>query len=293
MTMRSKAAVSDTPAILPPVEQGAAIPRIIHQTFPIKTLPPALAANAERLRRDNPGWDYRLYDDADIEALIHVQFGHDMLSLYRRIEPSYGAARADLFRYLLMYREGGVYLDIKSSSNRPLETLRDLGTGFLLARWDNGPGGRHPNWGLHPELEHLGAGEFQQWHIVCVPGHPFLAAVLDRVLDNIVSYRPWVNGVGRDGVIRLTGPIAYTLAIAPLIDRHDCTVFNNEREMGLEYSIVPGTSHKQLFRKHYINNTASVVRMRGLRRPLAAAYSLGKRARGLLGRAKAGLRPPD
>ncbi|HEY0028224.1 MAG TPA: glycosyltransferase [Allosphingosinicella sp.] len=281
--------MSNSDIVLPRVEEGAAIPRIIHQTFPTKDLPPALLANADRLRSDNPGWDYRLYDDLDIEALILAHYGSAMLAEYRRIDPSYGAARADLFRYLLMYAVGGVYLDIKSSSHQPLDRLREVGARFLLARWDNRAGGRHPNWGLHPELEPFGAGEFQQWHIVCAPGHPFLRAVLERVLHNMAAYRPWVNGVGRDGVIRLTGPIAYTLSIAPLVERHDCKLFADESDMGLDYSVVPGTSHKQLFRKHYVNNTASVVRMRGMKRPVAAAYSLGKRLRGMAGRGKARL----
>ena len=275
---------------IPALPEGEAIPRLIHQTFSSRTLPAALQANAEALQAGNPGWEYRFYDDSDIERVIEEAYGREVLACYRRIDPRYGPARADLFRYLLMYRVGGVYLDIKSTSIVSLDRLVDRDAKFLLAKWDNGPEGRHPNWGLHQELEHIAGGELQQWHIVCAPGHPFLKAAIDSVLANIEAYRPWVNGVGRDGVIRLTGPIAYTLAITPLRDTYDCKLFANEREMGLEYSVLPGTSHKQLFKNHYVMNTASVVRMKGIRRPLAAAYSIGKRARRVLGRVKAKLR---
>jgi hypothetical protein len=271
-------------------EQGDSIPRIIHQTYWTRDIPEPLRANAEALRTGNPGWDYRFYDDGDIERVIGECFGGAILACYRRIDPLYGAARADLFRYLALYRFGGVYLDIKSTSSRSLDGLLAQNSRFLLAKWDNGPEGLHPNWGLHPELEHIPGGELQQWHIVCVAGHPFLKAVIDSVLANIEAYRPWSHGVGRDGVIRLTGPIAYTLAITPLLGSHECRLYPNERAMGLEYSVVPGASHKQLLRNHYANNTASVVRMPGVLKFLASGYSLGKRTRRALGRLKRSIR---
>ena len=49
---------------------------------------------------------------------IRREYGESILSCYLRIDPVYGAARADLFRYLLLYRTGGVYLDIKSAARR-------------------------------------------------------------------------------------------------------------------------------------------------------------------------------
>lgn len=71
----------------------------------------------------NPGWEHRLYDDADIEAFIRESYGDEILAYYHRIDRRYGAARADLFRYLLLYRLGGVYLDIKSTTVRPLDEV--------------------------------------------------------------------------------------------------------------------------------------------------------------------------
>ncbi|MCA3362157.1 MAG: hypothetical protein INF74_09420, partial [Roseomonas sp.] len=61
----------------------------------------------------NPDWEYRLYEDADCERFIRENYDAETFKLFRSIHPDYGAARADFFRYLLLYRLGGVYLDIK------------------------------------------------------------------------------------------------------------------------------------------------------------------------------------
>ncbi len=143
-----------------------------------------------------------------------------MLSDYSSISSDYGAARADLFRYLLMYRKGGAYIDVKSSCSKPLTSALKLDEGFVLSRWKNRQGGLFDGAGLHSELASFKHGELQQWHIICEPQHPYLAAVIDRILANVHHYRPWGAGVGRIGVLRVTGPIAYTLAIEPIKNEH-------------------------------------------------------------------------
>ena len=69
----------------------------------------------------------------------------------------------------------------------------------------------------HPQLS--GRGEYQQWHIVAEAGHPFLEAVIQRVKRNIDNYDPLQERVGKIAVLRMTGPIAYTLAIQSVQDR--------------------------------------------------------------------------
>jgi mannosyltransferase OCH1-like enzyme len=84
-----KTAFSDTP-----------IPRIIHMTARDKNLQGDLADNLTRITELNPGWDLRLYDDADIEAFLLREFGPATRAIYHKLNPRYGAARADFFRYM-------------------------------------------------------------------------------------------------------------------------------------------------------------------------------------------------
>ena len=126
--------MSDTHGGLLRRAEGAAIPRILHQTYHAADLPEPLRKNVEQLKQANPGWEYRFYDDAAIERFIAGTYGQRILGYYRRINPEYGAARADLFRYLLIYAVGGVYLDIKSRATQPLDVLLGFGTVFVSGR---------------------------------------------------------------------------------------------------------------------------------------------------------------
>src|ERR1700692_1394936 len=112
------------------------IPRIIHQIyFSQAPLPDVLIRNINHIKDMNPNWEHRLYDDAAINHFIASHYPSDYLDLYLKINPKYGAARADFFRYLLMYKCGGVYLDIKASTIKPLDgTIREEDR-FLLAGW--------------------------------------------------------------------------------------------------------------------------------------------------------------
>jgi mannosyltransferase OCH1-like enzyme len=193
------------------------IPKLIHQTFRDSNLPKEIQSNIQTLKNHNPGWQHHFYDETDRLLFLRKHCDARILRAYNAINPLYGAARADFFRYLLIYHVGGLYLDIKSSTNRNLDTVT-AGKQYILSHWDNGPRGTHRKWGLHfPDFPR---GEFQQWHIAAMPKHPFLKSVIDTVLHNIENYHPVHSGVGQAGVIRTTGPIAYTQAIRPLLSHH-------------------------------------------------------------------------
>jgi mannosyltransferase OCH1-like enzyme len=259
---------------LPP---ATGIPRILHQTFFSRQLPPHLEANAERLQAQNPGWEYRFYDDEDIADFIQEHYPPLVWEAYERIDPRYGAARADLFRYLLIYKVGGVYLDIKSSATRPLDEVIHPGDRFLLSKWQTADG-RFDDYLPQYELRHLPGGEFQQWHVIGAPGHPFLKAVLEQVLENIDLYDPHLHGTGKSGVLRVTGPTAYTLAIERIRDQGSHRAVTGHDQLGLEYNIHSANDHLQVFTSHYSLQTAPIVRLRPLKRTLSHAYGLAQRA---------------
>lgn len=240
------------------VEMGQRIPKVIHQKFRSKAaLPPEIQENIRNIIQLNQGWAYRLYDDADAEAFILKHYGAEILQLYQRITPSYGASRADFFRYLLIYAEGGVYLDAKSTTTRPLDKVITPDDRYILSKWDNLPGGKYFAWGIHPDLAAFERGEYQQWHVIAVAGHPFLRSVIERVIHNIQHYDVTTTGVGFMGVLRTTGPISYTLGIEDIKSLHPYREVEIEQDMGIEYSIYdsfahdPHRSHRNLFATHY------------------------------------------
>lgn len=262
---------------VPSVEEGTEIPKIIHQTFYDKALAPELQNNVDKLKELNPCWEYRFYGDVEIENFIKLNYPPLVWNYFCRIDDAYGAARADLFRYLLMYKCGGVYLDIKSSLNKPLdETIRPDDC-YVLSHWKNGAGEPYEGWGVHKDLVGIAQGEYQQWHIACAPGHPFLKAVIETVLANIDSYNPALHDVGRYGVLRVTGPIAYTIAINRLISKHRVRIVDDHAELGFEYSIYTTTDPRRAFKTHYSALKVPIVKLSAAKKKSALLIRSAKR----------------
>jgi hypothetical protein len=59
----------------------------------------------------NPEFKFHLYDDDDCFQFIKNNFGADVLNAYIRLKP--GAYKADLWRYCVLYVNGGIYMDVK------------------------------------------------------------------------------------------------------------------------------------------------------------------------------------
>jgi hypothetical protein len=263
---------------LPFVPMGETIPRIIHQTSKSADLVPELQANVDHIKRQNPTFAYNLYTDRDIQTFIMDEYGESVLEKFLLISPRYGAARADLFRYLLMYKAGGVYLDIKSSTNAPLEMTLRPDDRYILSYWDNAPGGRYPGWGRGEGIDPVDypRGEFQQWYIIAVRGHPFLAAVIDQVLRNIDEYSPWRDGVGTAATFKTMGPICYTKVISGLLDHHPHRRVETELDVGLSYSCYEDKmQHRSLSLSYYRSNKEPLVAPQGVpMRIMTALYML-------------------
>jgi mannosyltransferase OCH1-like enzyme len=89
----------------------ARVPLIIYQTWHSKTLPPKMNQCVERLKLDNPQFEHHLYDDSDCRGFIKEHYETEILNAYDQLVP--GAYKADLWRYCVLYKTGGIYLDIK------------------------------------------------------------------------------------------------------------------------------------------------------------------------------------
>jgi mannosyltransferase OCH1-like enzyme len=217
-----------------------------------------IGANINILRSLNPDWKYTLFDDKAIIEFILKNYGTDELIAYSKINASYGAAKVDFFRYLLIYNMGGVYLDIKSTAIRPLNEILKEDDEYLLSYWRNNKNEEYEGWGLRRDLPY--PGTFQQWHVIAAPNHPFLRNVISQVKNNIHNYDIMRDGVGEIPVLKTTGPDAYTKAILPMLGAHKHRIID-AYELGLRYSFLDPDNmkfkltgqhaHAKFFAKHY------------------------------------------
>jgi len=106
----------------------AVIPRRILQTYkgPLASLPEGMLANVKLWKDTNPEYRYLYFDDDLVQQYI-VNRGHHFPGLVESFSRvTSGAVKADMWRALALWAEGGVYADIDMVPRIPLqEFLQD------------------------------------------------------------------------------------------------------------------------------------------------------------------------
>ena len=87
------------------------IPLNIYQTWHTKNLPINMFRSINQIKNNNPAFKYHLFDDNDCREFIKNNFPVAVLKAFDKLIP--GAYKADLWRYCILYKKGGIYLDIK------------------------------------------------------------------------------------------------------------------------------------------------------------------------------------
>jgi len=87
------------------------IPLKIYQTWHTKELPEKMKQCVNNLKIHNPEFEFFLYDDNDCRNFIKDHYPIEFLNAYDKLIP--GAYRADLWRLCILYKYGGIYVDIK------------------------------------------------------------------------------------------------------------------------------------------------------------------------------------
>lgn len=259
----------DYESILPKFDYRSGITKQINQIFISpkgneSSIPEKLQSKIESLKDNNPGWGYKIYQNKDIEDFIKTHYNEEIWTYYDRIDDQYLAAKADLFRFLLIYKEGGVYFDLKIQSAIPLDKCLYPNDSFILIRWDNISSNKFENFGMgHLELKHIPRGEFVTGIIIASPGHPFLRSVILRVLENIDNYNPYTVGIGFYGSIRLAGPVPYSLAIYEDVCNEKYKGLYRDPEFGQDFgfSYIP-SSVKNILKNDYRKSWKPLVKQR-------------------------------
>jgi inositol phosphorylceramide mannosyltransferase catalytic subunit len=98
-----------------------AIPRIIHHVWVGSPVPDEPAAWMESWRRLHPTWVHRLWRDDDLGWLTH----RDLFDRAPGLVPvdAVGQLRADIARYEILARHGGLYVDCDTEALRPVDEV--------------------------------------------------------------------------------------------------------------------------------------------------------------------------
>ena len=87
------------------------IPLVCYTVWHSNTLPPKMQANYDRLCEMNPEMRFELFDEDKCRKFIDENYDKDVLDAYDRLVPS--SYKSDLWRFCILHRYGGIYIDIK------------------------------------------------------------------------------------------------------------------------------------------------------------------------------------
>lgn len=112
------------------------IPKIIMQTWKSTEIPEKWKKSPESINMYMPDWKYVLMTDQDNRNFVQKYFP-DFLSVYDSYE--YPIQRADVIRYMWLYINGGIYIDLDYELNTSLEHLFKEGNGIYFVNSPNFP----------------------------------------------------------------------------------------------------------------------------------------------------------
>ena len=176
------------------------IPKKLFTCWHTKVLPPKMNENYQLLKTANPEFEHILFDENDCRNFIKQNFNSNVLHAYESLVPC--AYKSDLWRYCVLYKLGGIYLDIKYKTVNGFKLIaltekeyfvRDLDSSFK---------------GIYNAL------------IVSLPGNNILLNCINQIVNN-VTYKYYGTNC-----LAVTGP--------SLLARHFTSEQRNNMELYLE-----------------------------------------------------------
>lgn len=148
------------------------IPKVLYKTgfFKEEELPQNVKNLFKEIKENNPDISIKYFDDEKIEAFLKRHFNDQVINTYYKLKP--GAYKADLFRYCVLYVNGGVYGDLTQTYLKPIDKLVDFERDCLVLTKDL----------IYPPHNTNGlAISF----MAAVKGLPIFKEAIDQIIQNV------------------------------------------------------------------------------------------------------------
>lgn len=145
------------------------IPKIIWQTYklPYRDLPEYALEAANTWTDMNPTWAHRYMDDEQVFSFVKEEYGDEWYDIFKN-KCIVGVMRADLWRYMVIYKYGGVYTDLDTHCVVPIDSWIETEE-FADKK-------------MIINAEYI--DQIANWTFAATPGHPALGHVLDTIKEN-------------------------------------------------------------------------------------------------------------
>jgi mannosyltransferase OCH1-like enzyme len=146
------------------------IPLNIFQTWHTKEMPPKMAETVNLIKNLNPEFKHYLYDDYECMEFIKENFPENVLNAYNSLVP--GAYKADLWRYCILYKQGGIYLDVRYSPYKEFKFINLTEKEHFVLDM--------------PSFNTNVSGIYNAL-MVCLPGNKILLNAINQIVENVAK----------------------------------------------------------------------------------------------------------
>jgi len=215
------------------------IPKIIWQTYEseYKDLPPLALECANSWQEKNPDWGYKYVSGKERAEFVLNNFGQEWFNIYNSYKAN--ILRADLWRYMCLYINGGLYVDLDILCKESIENFFNLSHNFIASEEPGGPG-------------------YSQMIFACEPNSIFLKNIINNIklkyyeknnYDNIIDYETKEVGyiIFTDSIIQTT--------VSEKIDKNSFILYKNEEANKIHNEAVNhyrAGKKEKVFGKNYI-----------------------------------------
>ena len=178
-------------------------------------MPESALVESELFLSINKDYHHTVFQDFEIDAYVHDCFDGDIVTAYDDLKSI--VAKTDFWRYLILYRDGGVYLDMDATVVCSLSSFFEETDSALITS---------------EPFKNL----YAQWALAFAAQHPILERVIEIVTRNIHTRRyPTVHAT--------TGPVAYSAGVTNYCNMFpDKKVFWDDVDKTADFSVcIDGT----------------------------------------------------
>ena len=224
------------------------IPRIFFITM--KTVPKLyhnLPRHMQKYLNHHGRWSSVIVDDAYADKFMRIVFaGTSVLWAYESINPALGAAKADIWRYAVLYAYGGVYIDQDATFYSNLDRFILPTDKFIMSSEGKTADVCYKSsYFLSQQPPIFINNTILQWLIFSAPQHPFIAQTMINIVDVVKSVYRRESVLLPDmhpkfkAIICTTGPEMFTNSISQTMSTISIDTLGY-RHCGVDFSIIGG-----------------------------------------------------
>ena len=214
------------------------IPQIIHQIYEdLAGPPPSLVEISQSWKELNPDWEYRFWNKNDIETFLKTYYP-EFIPAYNAF--SHNVQRWDAIRYLILYKFGGLYVDMDYECTENITPI--------LCNTECAMGLEPEAHAVRIHVPYIVGNAF----MATVPEHPYFKELIDAVFYDNTKAGTYTDSV--ELILNTTGPFLTTRIydnskyqeritlipaeiIAPITHSDIRKIMNEETSMSIESKV--------------------------------------------------------